>query len=145
MIADHDELESLIAAYTLGVADAQEVAAVRAHLSECSSCRELAARLQSSVDALPLAAPAVNPTAGLRDRILSAAGAATSPRPEHPPARGPSPPQSGLPPSFWGALSVMGSPRMPGRHRHPRLITYSPVLAPWQGPAVRSPIYAVRA
>ena len=87
MIADHDELESLIAAYTLGVADAQEVAAVRAHLSECSSCRELAARLQSSVDALPLAAPAVNPTAGLRDRILSAAGAATSPRPEHPPAR----------------------------------------------------------
>ena len=87
MIADHDELESLIAAYTLGVADPDESEAVRAHLRECSSCQELVARLQKSVDALPLAAPVTEPPAGLRDRILAAAGAPASNRPEEPPRR----------------------------------------------------------
>lgn len=86
MSADHDELESLIAPYALGVADPEESAAVRAHLRECSSCPELVARLQSSVDALPLAAPAADPPARLRDRILAAAGGAPS-RPEEPPRR----------------------------------------------------------
>jgi anti-sigma-K factor RskA len=107
MIADHYELESLIAAYTLGVADAQESAAVRSHLSECSSCRELAARLQNSVDALPLGAPAANPPAGLRDRILSEAGAAAPPRAEGPPARS-RPPALGQPLGRWRPAGARG-------------------------------------
>jgi anti-sigma-K factor RskA len=75
MSAEHDEIESSIAAFLLGAADPEEAEMVQAHLDGCSSCRELARRLQRAIGAVPLAVEPVAPPARLRQRILAAASA----------------------------------------------------------------------
>ncbi len=88
----HESMEASVAAYLLGAADAEEVAAVRAHLPTCPSCQELAARLTRVVAAVPLAAEEVQPPERLREGILQAASAEGSrapvsrPQPAPPPA-----------------------------------------------------------
>jgi anti-sigma factor RsiW len=60
-----------LAAYALGVLDADERAAVEAHLAGCASCRAELARQEEVAGLLGLAAEPVPPSRGLRDALLS--------------------------------------------------------------------------
>lgn len=84
MSAEHDQLESSLAAFLLGATDAEEAELVRAHLEGCASCQELAKRLERSIAALPLAVDATPPPARLRERILAEAAASRRPSVERP-------------------------------------------------------------
>src|SRR5260370_32735164 len=75
MSAEHDEIESSIAAFLLGAADPDEAEMVQAHLEGCSSCRELARRMPRAIEGVPLAVEPNAPPARLRERILAAASA----------------------------------------------------------------------
>jgi anti-sigma-K factor RskA len=74
-MAEHDELETLVAGWVLGVLEPGEVEAVRGHLATCPICRETALRLGRAVDVLPLEVEEITPPAGLRERVLVAAAA----------------------------------------------------------------------
>jgi anti-sigma-K factor RskA len=74
-MAEHDELETLVAGWVLGVLEPGEVEAVRAHLATCPICRETARRLGRAAGVLPLEVEEITPPAGLRERILEAAAA----------------------------------------------------------------------
>jgi anti-sigma-K factor RskA len=74
-MAEHDELETLVAGWVLGVLDPGDLQAVRAHLATCPICRETVVRLGRAVGVLPLGVEEITPPAGLRERILVAAAA----------------------------------------------------------------------
>ena len=69
-MSDHPELEALIAVYVLGAVGPEEAESVRTHLAGCAECRQLAARLQRAVDALPMATELEPPPAQLKAGIL---------------------------------------------------------------------------
>lgn len=102
------------AAYVLGALERDELAAFRAHLSECAACREEVAALQHVANALPAAAPAMSPPQDLRRRVMEAVWAeqkgGASPtladrRPTRPHRRFPFvPPRPAA--AFGGALAV---------------------------------------
>jgi hypothetical protein len=71
----HEELLELGAAYVLDALDADELEAVRAHLSSCPLDHSELADLASVVPLLAQDIPQVEPPAGLRDRIMAAAAA----------------------------------------------------------------------
>jgi len=60
----------LLASYALDALEEDERNAVDAHLSGCAQCQVELVHLQTAVDALPLAAPAVVPPARARARLL---------------------------------------------------------------------------
>src|SRR5215468_3060218 len=76
MTTEHNELESGIAAYVLGSADAEEYDRLRAHIEGCARCRALAVRLSRGLAALPLEPEPIEPPANLHGRVLAAAAAA---------------------------------------------------------------------
>ncbi|MDQ6900598.1 MAG: anti-sigma factor [Candidatus Dormibacteraeota bacterium] len=88
MTPNHDSLEEMVAAYTLGALEPEEQESVRAHIEACASCRQLLNRLSTAAATIPLAVAEVRPPSRLRAQILSAA-AATSPgeRAERGPSR----------------------------------------------------------
>jgi negative regulator of sigma E activity len=104
----------LLGAFALGAVDAQEAAAVRAHLATCVECQAEMAELWLAVDSLPdMIEPMETPPA-LRDRIAAAVMAeAASPAPpaipasptsELAPTIAPAPPATEpirKPASFW--------------------------------------------
>lgn len=67
-----DDLRDLIAAYSLGTATPEERDLVESHLESCDLHEEIAA-IQATALALTLAAPEMDPPAGLRERIMAAA------------------------------------------------------------------------
>ena len=83
-MADHERLESQVAAWVLGALDAADARLVAAHVESCPTCRPLAARLGGVVAVLPLAAGDARPPDSLRARILTAAvaGGQVEPEPE---------------------------------------------------------------
>ena len=68
----HEQLESMVAAYVLGACEG-DAATARDHLRSCPSCRRLAARVGRAAGALALAVEPVRPPESLRSRVLSAA------------------------------------------------------------------------
>jgi hypothetical protein len=70
---EHGEMQGSIAAHLLDAAETDEELAL-AHIRSCPSCSELAGRLARAAAAVPLSVDQVEPSAGLRERILSAAG-----------------------------------------------------------------------
>src|ERR1700674_505976 len=74
-MSEHEEFESLVAAWVLGAVTADEVDVVRMHIETCQSCRDTASRLSRIVGALPLDVEEIEPPARLRERILAAAAA----------------------------------------------------------------------
>jgi anti-sigma factor RsiW len=68
---DHERWSGDAAAYVLGALDSAELECFEAHLSECAACREAVAHLQVVADALPAAAPPMNPAGELKDRIMA--------------------------------------------------------------------------
>lgn len=120
MMADHDRMEEIVAAYVLGACDEDERERAQAHIVACPICRETARRLSLAANALPLATDEVRPPDRLRARILTLA-AATPPgqaRPEgEPPARIvplPRPPATSVSrprrrrfPAYWAAVAAL--------------------------------------
>jgi anti-sigma-K factor RskA len=106
-IVRHNELRELLGVYALGLTDAAESAAVSAHLTTCAECRAELRDLQATVDALPLAAEAMDPPPALRSRIEAAilADAIQAPALSLPPVPPitPSPQVIVRPPSFWAS------------------------------------------
>ena len=74
-MSDHEELESMVAAWVLGAVEPDEAGAVRTHIEGCVSCREATSRLGRAVAMLPLDVDEVEPPARLRERILASAAA----------------------------------------------------------------------
>jgi anti-sigma-K factor RskA len=71
-MARHAEARDLLGAFALGALDAQEAAAVRAHLATCAECQAEIALLWSAVDALPELVEPMDPPPELRGRIATA-------------------------------------------------------------------------
>jgi anti-sigma-K factor RskA len=68
-----DEVRDLAAPFVLGALDADEAGAVRTHLAACTDPHPEFAELGSVVPVLGASVPVVEPSVGLRDRILAAA------------------------------------------------------------------------
>jgi anti-sigma-K factor RskA len=71
-IIRHEELKALLGVFALGIADAEEAAALRTHLATCAECQAELAELTAAVDALPLGLDPIAPPSSLRDRIAAA-------------------------------------------------------------------------
>lgn len=67
----HEQVDELIAAYSLGAVDDGEAAMVRRHLPDCSECQGTLLRMTEVVAVLPLSLEEVDPPRELRDRILA--------------------------------------------------------------------------
>ena len=78
----HAPFREDIPAYALGALDAEEVAALEAHLKTCDSCQAELAEYRALSDSLLTAIPPKQPSAGLRKRLQSRLpGAQKSPPP----------------------------------------------------------------
>jgi anti-sigma-K factor RskA len=72
MVSDlHTPFLENIPAYALGALDADEVAALEAHLQTCASCRTELAEYRSLSESLLTAVPPQQPSAALRKRLQS--------------------------------------------------------------------------
>jgi anti-sigma-K factor RskA len=69
---DCQQFEELAGAYVLGATSELERYAAQAHLTTCASCQHTVRELQAVTDLLPLAAPAVEPSPGLKKRVMAA-------------------------------------------------------------------------
>jgi negative regulator of sigma E activity len=111
-MARHAATRDLLGAFALGAVDAEEAAAVRAHLTTCAECQAEMAELWLAVDSLPNTIEPMEPPPVLRNRIAAAiaaeAASSLAPRarssPEPAPAIAPAPPAPEpirKPASFW--------------------------------------------
>lgn len=111
MIDDHDAIEDSIAPYLLGADEAEDHAAVAAHLESCARCRSTAQRLQRALGLLPLGTDEVATPTELRSRLLAAAAAMRSPAPF--PLRPPEPTARPVPPRHrvggWSRLGAIAA------------------------------------
>lgn len=94
-VARHAATRDLLGAFALGAVNAEEAAAVRAHLATCAECQAEIAELWLAVDNLRGMIEPMEPPSTLRDRIAAAIAAeAASPTPGQPAipaARAPAP------------------------------------------------------
>lgn len=105
-IVRHNELRDLLGVYSLGMTDAQEAEALRAHLATCAECQAELRDLREAVAALPLIAEPMDPSPALRSRIEAAILAESSPVPAPTAPRlapVPPPPVIVTPASFWAS------------------------------------------
>ena len=70
-----DEVREMAGAFVLGALDPAEVAAVRAHLASCDDAHEEIAELGGVLPVLAESVPVVEPSEGLKARIMAAAAA----------------------------------------------------------------------
>ena len=68
---DHARWEDTAGAYVLGAMPPDERQQFELHLETCALCRQEVEELQPAADALPMAAPAMQPPAALKDRIMA--------------------------------------------------------------------------
>jgi anti-sigma-K factor RskA len=66
---EHVPFRENIPAYALGALEAEDVAALEAHLQTCASCRDELAAYRATSDNLLMALPPQNPSAALRQRL----------------------------------------------------------------------------
>ena len=71
---DHESLRDTAALYVVGALDARERAAFETHVRDCASCAAEIQSLGAAAQAVPLAAPQVDPPPALRGRVLAIAG-----------------------------------------------------------------------
>jgi anti-sigma-K factor RskA len=72
----HDEVDDLVAAFSLGAVSDVEGALVRSHLPDCPECQATLLRMTEVVAVLPLSLEEIAPPDGLRERLLASAGEA---------------------------------------------------------------------
>lgn len=75
----HRVVEELLPAYALGAADEADVRRVEAHLEECEVCREELAVWRRSAEALAASAEPMEPSPGVRERLLAEVGGEARP------------------------------------------------------------------
>ena len=68
---EREALEETLGAYALGALPDAEAEAVTRHLADCPACQTVTADLAATVDLLAAAPAPVEPSAGLRHRILA--------------------------------------------------------------------------
>jgi len=66
---EHVPFRENIPAYALGALDAEDVAALEAHLQTCASCRDELAAYRATSDSLLMSLPPQKPSAALRRRL----------------------------------------------------------------------------
>lgn len=66
------EFEDLAGAYVLDAVTPTERLAAEEHLATCAGCRKLLRELRDAADLLPLAAPQIDPSEQLKQRVMSA-------------------------------------------------------------------------
>lgn len=66
---EHVPFRENLPAYALGALDAQDAAALEAHLQTCAACREELAAYRATSDNLLMSLPPQNPSAALRRRL----------------------------------------------------------------------------
>ncbi len=76
-----DDVRDLAAAFVLGALDPVDEAAVREHLATCPEAHEEIAELGSVLPALDASVPQMEPSAGLKARVLAAAATDLEPVP----------------------------------------------------------------
>ncbi|MFN2465244.1 MAG: anti-sigma factor domain-containing protein [Candidatus Dormibacteria bacterium] len=76
----HEEVDELIAAYSLGAVSKPEAETVRGHLPTCPECQATLLRMAEVVAVLPLSLEEVTPPEGLRERLLADAGSTPATR-----------------------------------------------------------------
>jgi anti-sigma-K factor RskA len=76
---EHSLLRENIPAYALGTLDADEIAALEAHLQTCESCRTELANYRAISDNLLMATPPRQPSAALRKKLQSRLPSAQKP------------------------------------------------------------------
>jgi anti-sigma-K factor RskA len=79
MAETHDDLRELAGVYALGALSAAERERFETHLEACDECRAEVRSLQPVVEALASAVPYREPSADLRERVLTAALSETGP------------------------------------------------------------------
>jgi len=67
---EHTQIIELIPAYALNSLDAEDAEMVMRHLESCAACQAELAAFESVVNVLPLAAPDIDPSAPLKDRLM---------------------------------------------------------------------------
>jgi len=67
---EHQEIIDSVPAYALNSLDAKEAEMVGRHVASCAQCRAELAAFESVVDVLPLAAPEIEPSAALKERLM---------------------------------------------------------------------------
>ncbi len=77
-MTDHEQFGDLAGAYALGALDAADRAAFERHLPTCAQCQQLVADARIVAAALPHTVTPMEPPAALRNRIMMAAGPASS-------------------------------------------------------------------
>ena len=82
-----DEVRDLAAPFVLGALPSDEMDAVREHLASCVDAHEEFVELGAVVPALDAAVPLMEPSSGLKDRIMVAAAADLDAREQTPPVR----------------------------------------------------------
>ena len=75
---EHKEIIDLIPAYALNSLDAEDAEKVNRHLASCAACQAELAAFASIVNVLPLAAPDIEPSAQLKDRLMQRIQQATT-------------------------------------------------------------------
>lgn len=80
-VLTHDEVVEMGGPFVLGALEPAEAAAVRAHLASCSEDHSEIAELGSVLPVLAASAPVLEPPAGLKARIMTAAAAEAAARP----------------------------------------------------------------
>src|SRR6478736_1932300 len=76
-----DEVRELAGAFVLGALREEDAAAVRAHLDTCPDAHAEILALAEMLPVLAASVPPVEPSAGLRDRLIAAAAADLEARP----------------------------------------------------------------
>lgn len=76
-----EHVVELIPAYALNCLDPGEAEVVARHLDGCEDCRAEAAAYMAVVDLLPLAAPEIEPSPALKERLMARVESSPSPAP----------------------------------------------------------------
>jgi anti-sigma-K factor RskA len=126
-VARHAATRDLLGAFALGAVDAEEAAAVRAHLATCAECQAEIAELWLAVDSLPSTIEPMEPPPALRDRIAAAiAVEAASPAP--------APPAPPVAPALEPASTIAPAPPAPEPVRKPA--SFWSRATPWAAAAI---------
>jgi len=107
-----DEVRELAGAFVLGALREEDAAAVRAHLDTCPDAHAEILALAEMLPVLAASVPPVEPSAGLRDRLIAAAAADLE-------ARAAPAPAPTVPSSSMGAVTPKAESIEGGRSRRP--------------------------
>jgi anti-sigma-K factor RskA len=99
----HDDFQQLLGAFALGAVDADEAAALRAHLATCAECQAELGAMWLAVGTLPMTIEPMDPPPALRSRIEAAILAESPPQPAAPRQAPTMPPPTPIrrPDSWW--------------------------------------------